>query len=327
MTKPRRPPRRDVSWIAGTDALARVAQPLGKLVWDSVRLHSALAPKEAGVRIGASKLGGSPDLPKGMAWPTGELPVGQREREIFVGFDRVRTLSSATVDLSFVAQIALADLPEFKDRKLLPKTGTLAFFYDPDSYYEKVSKPANQAVTKDVGTGQRWASVAWADPYRVRVFHFDELLARVKPADHAPRWAACSGTTMVVEPTLPDRESVRIDRLALRDEEARAYSEMQSEQNANRILHQLLGHAAYMQPYAAELSYRISHPRLFPDETRLPDKLGTPFSDSFMRPRLLLQVGSNETGMEFGRSGRLYFFIREDDLASHDFSRVWAYEQ
>ncbi len=57
--------------------------------------------------IGASKLGGRPDAPKGFAWPAYD---GR--------------------PLSFVAQVNLPDVSPLDEDRLLPPTGLLSFFYD-----------------------------------------------------------------------------------------------------------------------------------------------------------------------------------------------------
>lgn len=56
---------------------------------------------------GSSRLGGIPDLPEGMKWPTNE-----------------------TRPLTFLAQINLAEATRFDGENLLPKSGWLAFFID-----------------------------------------------------------------------------------------------------------------------------------------------------------------------------------------------------
>jgi len=38
-------------------------------------------------------------------------------------------------------------------------------------------------------------------------------------------------------------------------------------------------------------------------------------------------VSDNTLTVRFGRIGRLYFFIREQDLKARDFSKVWVNEQ
>ena len=69
--------------------------------------------KDDEVSIGNSKLGGFPDLPQKTDWAT---------------FDKV--------PLSFLAQINLAELPDFEFRNSLPKNGLLSFFFslETDAY-------------------------------------------------------------------------------------------------------------------------------------------------------------------------------------------------
>lgn len=76
------------------------------LLMPSVRLTSRAAD-EAAVGVGASKLGGLPDLAADQAWPLWKgLPM------------------------SFVAQINLSQMSPYDVGHLLPKTGLLLFFYD-----------------------------------------------------------------------------------------------------------------------------------------------------------------------------------------------------
>ena len=99
-----RPPSRD--------ALARALDALGiaDAHRDALLTHArpevalTLAPDD--VPVGASKIGGAPDLPDDASWP-----VDRDARP-----------------LSFVAQLDLASLPAVDDD--LPREGTLSFFYD-----------------------------------------------------------------------------------------------------------------------------------------------------------------------------------------------------
>lgn len=61
----------------------------------------------ASLPLGASRLGGIPDLPPGVAWPTRD-----------------------DVPMTFVAQIRLADVAPFDKEGQLPKTGSLLFFFN-----------------------------------------------------------------------------------------------------------------------------------------------------------------------------------------------------
>ena len=75
-------------------------------------LLRARAPKASDLAPGATRLGGCPDLPKGLAWPRG--PGGR--------------------PLSFVAQVRLESMQELDDEQRLPAFGLLSFFASqPDS--------------------------------------------------------------------------------------------------------------------------------------------------------------------------------------------------
>ena len=69
------------------------------------------------LKVGTSKLGGSPDLPIGVDWPLNDQ-------------------SSPARPLSFVAQLNLADLPQEGAKLGLPASGILCFFVDPEDYAE-----------------------------------------------------------------------------------------------------------------------------------------------------------------------------------------------
>ena len=83
--------------------LSSIGTELAKLSKECVRMHSTPWANET-ITIGASKLGGVPDLPAGVAWP--EWKTGY---------------------LTFVAQVNLAELPEIDS---FPNGGMLSFFYD-----------------------------------------------------------------------------------------------------------------------------------------------------------------------------------------------------
>lgn len=88
---------------------ARVPQQLRERMIKSLRpaisVH-ATPIKDKEIAIGGSKLGGNPDLPPDFIWPVeSEKPLG------------------------FLGQINLQDVAPFDVEKLLPQTGTLAFFY------------------------------------------------------------------------------------------------------------------------------------------------------------------------------------------------------
>ncbi len=81
-------------------------EELAKLVRPTIYLHTH--PIDDGeLDTGASHLGGIPDLPPTVTWPTWK-----------------------GVPQAFIAQINLSELPDHEERHLLPEDGFLFFFYD-----------------------------------------------------------------------------------------------------------------------------------------------------------------------------------------------------
>ncbi len=83
-----------------------------------IRLHASLAEDASKVAIGESHIGGLPDLPPDIAWPT----RNGRPCE-------------------FIAQINLKDVAPFDEENLLPKEGILLFFFDGRDYEDKPYMP------------------------------------------------------------------------------------------------------------------------------------------------------------------------------------------
>jgi len=97
--------RDDLQSEFSNGGLNPISTELAKLSKQCIRMRSAPRANET-ISTGTSKLGGLPDLPPGLAWPTWK-----------------------TGYLTFVAQVNLAELP---GSELLPNVGMLSFFYDPD---------------------------------------------------------------------------------------------------------------------------------------------------------------------------------------------------
>ncbi len=97
----------------------------------------ALATPGAEVPVGASRVGGLPDLPKSLVWPTwtyeghGHLEYLELLRSMawpWGGPKSIRT-PGQSFQHSFVAQLNLAELPDVAERRRLPSVGHLYFFY------------------------------------------------------------------------------------------------------------------------------------------------------------------------------------------------------
>jgi uncharacterized protein YwqG/predicted DNA-binding WGR domain protein len=287
--------------------LKRVARELESLQRISIRITTA--PRKE-TPVGTSKLGGHPDLPAGVSWPVAKLK-----------------LSGIEISLPFIAQFNLAELHPYDVEGLLPDSGMLYFFYNREPYGpsgKDFLKPENWTVLYHAGADGNLATATAPIPIPP---HMD--------------YGACA-IAFHNEVTLPHVESYYIGvpgnktvKVALmtgeeedEEEEWDAYAELLYELRANENIHQMLGHADGVQPYTLENGYQDVRDVFFPGNSPFKSLSEEEQSEEIFQGRLLLQIsGEKSNKMEFGQGGRLFFFIREQDLKARDFSKVWVNEQ
>ena len=314
----------DIAAILSDPSLSRVSDSLARLARHSVRFSATLSD-ESCFTLGDSKLGGLPDLPLGLEWPTGRLNVPPFSPGAIRSYSGVPLPADAVIPLPFIAQIRLSDInavvPQLsfdglagQGGTLLPPNGILYFFYNTVFYGYDWLAPAN------------WC-VFWHEE--------DSSLRRLEFPSAVPeecRYQPCA-LTFTTEATLPHVETCFIGNrgdtggaLALAEDEWDVYSDLLYEQRANHKIHQMLGHSDDYQPYMMESGYWRVRRQFFPDMPSMEKFALDSLQPELETGRLLLQVDAESNGMEFGRGGRLYFFIRSQDLAERDFSRVWVTE-
>jgi uncharacterized protein YwqG/predicted DNA-binding WGR domain protein len=286
--------------------LKRVASQLESLQRISIRITTA--PKKK-TPVGMSKLGGQPDLPAGVSWPVAKLK-----------------LSGIEISLPFIAQFNLAELHPYDGEGLLPDSGMLYFFYNREPY-----GPSG----KDFLTPENWSVV-----YHTGDGNYAPATAPIPIPPHMD-YGACA-VAFHNEVTLPHVESyyigvpgnktVKVELMTGEEEDEEeewdAYAELLYELRANENIHQMLGYADGVQPYTLENSYQDVRDVFFPGNRPFKSLSEEEQSEEIFQGRLLLQVsGETSNKMEFGQGGRLFFFIREQDLKARDFSKVWVNEQ
>ncbi len=229
--------------------------------------------------LGVPRFGGVPDVPTDFRWPT------YRKRP-----------------LAFLGQLDLSVIPEANGSPL-PRSGTLAFFYDVESM-EWGFDPKNRGC----------AHVAYFDR-RTR-------LVRTMPPAKAAVSTPCELTF-----------TSRVDLVDSGDLLFRSLESTLTEEHLDaywRVLSAL---------YPREYHHLLGHPQLVQNDMRLECQLVT--SGVYMgsggsaaaRKRetpaavdweLLLQLDSDErTGWMWGDCGRIYFWIRKQDLAACRFENTW----
>jgi uncharacterized protein YwqG len=274
--------------------LGRVADDILRLTKPCIRLDCRRADDDV-LPIGASKIGGKPDLPDGTDWPAWQ---GR--------------------PMAFIAQVRLEDVADYDEEGALPHSGLLSFFCALDDEF------AANGLLADHD-----------DPAFWQVRHFngrlvDTLTRRDTPraVDELDRFSPCA-VAWSTRPTLPDPESREIQALGFSNQERNAYIDIVCGADVGYLpvmdLH-LLGHpynldgCAFVPGYMAE--HGISYPPL--GESRRRDWTAIQ-QQAEAEWRLLLQVYSNEeAGMDFGGGGVLHFCIPNEALAARDFTRVHA---
>lgn len=258
------------------DSLTQRALPSVRLVGDAQIDVSA---------PGASRIGGLPELPPEVAWP-----------------------SKAGAPLSFIAQLNLADLSVHDTEGLLPREGLLSFFYDAVSQQAWGFDPADRG--------------SWA------VMHTSasEVVAlRDAPADlPADGQFPPLGLEAHSELTFPPGESFIVETLGLSFDERATYSEVLPDAE-DVTAHRLLGHPEPIQGDMQLECQLVSHGLYCGDPSGYEEERAAPLAPGALDWRLLLQVDTeDENGMMWGDCGRLYFWIRHEDLVAGRWDGAWC---
>ena len=249
---------------------------------------------------GSSKFGGRPDVPADFVWPVFET-------------DTADDSTRKPRPLAFLAQFDCARLSELDPEGLLPRTGLLSFFYELGS--------------------QRWGYDP-QDAGCARVFWFEEgpLAPAEFPQDleeeyRLPELAAelSSGTDA---PDFQDACPALGYDWTTNDYRAFDQARRELELPYPDNLSKLLGWPDIIQNNMTLECELVSRGHYLggrwesvPLEER--DALRTP---SVQNWRLLFQldtVASGDFELMFGDCGRIYFYIRNEDLLARRFERAW----
>ena len=257
----------------------------------SVRIISLLIEEDK-IKIGSSKFGGRPDLPLDFHWPEWK-----------------------GMSLSFIAQINCAEVKGFEIEKLLPESGILYFFCDAADQSVWDFDPKDKDNYRVVFADMKVESLLrWDFPEDLPLdFRFD-----------------CAELKFSTESTLPSKDSVFISDLELDESEVETLVMME---DSNRLsiedcsINRLFG---YPDLIAGEMETlcTLGQGKFCGDSNEVEkDKLDF-YLDDAKEWRLLLQVDSlDKLGFMWGDSGRIYYWIRKQDLLSKDFTKVWLIRQ
>jgi hypothetical protein len=250
----------------------------------------------------SSRLGGTPDLPAGLAWPTWN-----------------------GVPMLFLARINLSEVATYDLEHRLPASGWLDFFYQSQGCKE----------------GNKFNGLAYTDPWEFgswKVVYFDgspaDLRATPAPdslAQARPRLSPCA-LTFRQAVTLPQVDSLLFATLDLGDEEFARYETLLEAFEALRYQpdevwhhHQLLGYPV-ISLGDMELSCHLASIQM-PDSVY--DRLDAVAQAAIQRDALvwthLFQIRPDEYAkVSCGEDGSLAFWIKQSDLEQRRFDGCWA---
>ena len=243
--------------------------------------------EENELKLGVSKIGGSPDLPQNIDW----------------------LKDKAGKTMSLIAQINLAEITDYDIEHKLPKQGILYFFYD--------------AETQPWGFDPQ-------DKGRFKVLFLKDqdldLERKQIPADLDQKMAYFKTAKLSFETilNLPDLSSSVMDYTFENQQEEEHYFNW-IDDNEQGLINKLLGHSNNMQD-GMELECALMSNGIYCEDSKgYSQENIKKFSNEAEKWTLLLQIDSNENlGMMWGDAGRLYFWIKEEDLKNENFDQVWC---
>jgi len=272
-------------------------QPLSR---NTIRLYQK-ATDENSIAIGQTKIGGRPDLPTEINWLIESYIVEKTEKKFL--FFNSKKEETVTKPLSFIAQINLSETASFDKENLLPKTGLLYFFYS-----------AEQEVWGfDHKDKNKFKVIYWNGD-------FTELKRTEFPSDLSEY--SCFKPCLVdikSEVSLPSYGHEVYDEFA-DGEDDKFWEEVYNDGNLNK----LLGYSDNIQGDMELECELVTNGLYCGDPSGYNDPRAKELEPNAKNWRLLLQIDSNEENeMMWGDCGRLYFWIKKDDLLNRKFEKSW----
>ncbi len=262
--------------------LSRVLKDIDFLAKDSIRLQTKIAG-EHDLSIGASRIGGVPDMPPDFKWP---LRNG--------------------VPMSFIAQVGLGEAHAYDIHGELPARGMLWFFYD-----------AKQETYGADPTDRGGWSVMFKEDYpglqRIEA-------PTTLPAES--QFKACS-VSFAKEVTLSQSPKLDIPHFDWTADEVQKYETLLSTfptpEDHGAVHHQLLGHPQTIQDDMRLECQLASHGVTDINDPRA-NELSNGANEWQL---LLQVDSDDNIGMQWGNTGMIYYWLKTSDLQKCDFDDSW----
>jgi uncharacterized protein YwqG len=262
--------------------LSRLLKDVDFLAKNSIRLYTKLAG-EYDISIGASRIGGIPDVPPDFKWP---------ERH--------------EVPQSFIAQLNLEEVHPYDALGVLPSRGMLWFFYD-------AKQETYGADPEDRG--------GWSVMYRKDYSGLQRIAAPHKlPAES--QFKACT-VSFASEVTLSQSPKLDVPNFDWTDDEVKKYeillSTFPTPEDHGAVHHQLLGNPQTIQDDMRLECQLASHGVTDINDPRAKE-LSNGANEWQL---LLQIDTDEDIDMRWGDAGMIYYWLRMSDLQKCNFDDSW----
>jgi uncharacterized protein YwqG len=262
--------------------LSRLLKDIDFIAKDSIRLTTNIAG-EYDISIGASRIGGVPDMPPDFKWP-------ERNK----------------IPQSFIAQIYLDDVHQYDTQGMLPTHGMLWFFYD----------AKQETYGADPADRGGW-SVIFSDDYS----GLQRIAAPANlPAES--QFKACT-VSFASEVTLSQNPKLEIPHFDWTDDEVKQYetflSTFPNPDDHKAVHNQLVGNPQTIQDDMRLECQLASHGIT---DINDPRAAGISKGANEWQ-LLLQVDSDERNGMSWGSTGMIYYWITDADLKAHTFEHSW----
>lgn len=250
-------------------------------------------------RLGASRIGGKPDLPPTLDWPLAQHTI--RKKTYFgLGPSQTQTVHQP---MPFIAQLNMKDFAEYNVTSGLPGSGILYFFYD-----------AEQSAW---GFDQK-------DKSKFKVCYFTGPTTDLQKHDfpeQLPETGRFKSAGIEAKPeiSLPGVEHKVYETLS-EDQQDWFFDTFFPDEEINKIG----GHTDTIQNEMKLECELVTNGVYCGDPSGYQHPKAKKLAANTKNWQLLLQIDSIDSlEMMWGDAGRLYFWIKKEDLISSNFDQCW----
>lgn len=253
------------------------------------------------IDIGKSKIGGKPDLPLNQKWFTETNIEIIKEKKLL--FLNKKSEKEITRSLSFLAQINLSEIKNYDTENLLPKSGILYFFYSSEQ--------------------SAWG-FDFADRNKFKVFFYDDDLNNLRRNEFPENLEEdgkfkCCELNFESEVSLPSCDNEIYGKLK-EEEMDLIFEEILNEETINK----LLGHSDIIQNEMELECELVTNGIYCGDASGYNNPKAKELEKNAKNWQLLFQIDTNEEAeMMWGDCGRIYFWIKKEDLKNKKFENCW----